>query len=101
MRGKLAVRITPGAATQIREAAAWWAQNRLSAPRAVTEELERAFTLLAVQPNLGAQARNTRLRGVRRIYLSRIRYHLYYRLATDAVEVLAFWHASRGTGPPL
>ena len=35
------------------------------------------------------------------MYLSRIRYYLYYRLqsATESVEVLAFWHASRGSLP--
>jgi plasmid stabilization system protein ParE len=101
VRDRLPVRITPGAAAQIREAAAWWHQNRPSAPGAIHEELERAFNLLALQPHLGARARNTRLRGLRRIHLSRVRYHLYYRVATDAVEVVAFWHSNRGAGPPL
>jgi plasmid stabilization system protein ParE len=44
---------------------------------------------------------NTKLAGVRRIHLSRIRYHLYYRVASHggAVEILALWHTSRGKGP--
>jgi hypothetical protein len=41
---------------------------------------------------------NVSLRGVRRVHLARIRYHLYYRATSSAVEVLAFWHARRGTG---
>jgi hypothetical protein len=29
------------------------------------------------------------------------RYCIYYRVAGDALQVLAFWHASRGEGPHL
>ena len=39
--------------------------------------------------------------GVRRVTLSRIRYYLYYRVADDALQVLALWHTSRGLGPSL
>ncbi len=37
----------------------------------------------------------------RRIYLDRIHYYLYYSVddRTETVEVLAFWHASRGSSP--
>jgi hypothetical protein len=31
----------------------------------------------------------------------RSRYHVYYAPLDDALVVLAVWHASRGTGPPL
>lgn len=88
-------------AAQIEEAAILWAENRPSAPRAIEEELERAFALLAIQPALGARAKNERLAGVRRIHLSRIHYHLYYRVSAEAVDVLTFWHTSRGGAPPL
>lgn len=33
--------------------------------------------------------------------LSRVRYYVYYRATGDALEVLAFWHTSRGRQPPL
>jgi hypothetical protein len=39
------------------------------------EELERASWLMAVQPGVGALARNVSLAGVRRLHLTRIRYH--------------------------
>ena len=37
----------------------------------------------------------------RRIYLDRIHYYLYYSVddRAEIVEVLAFWHASRGSSP--
>ena len=92
----LPIRVSRRAAAQIEEAAEWWAQNRPAAPRAVQQELERAFSLLAIQPDLGARALNTRLQGVRRLHLSRIHYHLYYRVTPQGVELLAFWHTSRG-----
>ena len=101
MTNAFAIRVSRRAAAQIDKAVAWWAQNRPVAPNAIREELERVFALLAVHPNLGASAQNTRLGGVRRIHLSRIHYHLYYRVLADAIEVLAFWHTSRGTGPTL
>ena len=48
-----------------------------------------------------AQARGIKLQGVRRVTLSRIRYYVYYRATDQALEVLAFWHTSRGRQPPL
>ncbi|MGH7858935.1 MAG: type II toxin-antitoxin system RelE/ParE family toxin [Candidatus Binatia bacterium] len=99
MSERLHVRPTRRASQQIQEADAWWEKNRLAAPGAVREELEQAFALLSAQPGVGARARNARLRGVRRIHLSRIGYYLYYRVKRSVVEVLAFWHASRGSGP--
>jgi hypothetical protein len=40
---------------------------------------------------------------VRRVLLSRVSYFLYYRVnrTSGSVEVLAFWHARRGSGPEL
>lgn len=79
----------------------WWAENRPLVSGAIEEELERSFALLAVQPAIGARARSSRLRGVRRIHLNRIHYYLYYRVLAESIEVLAFWHTSRGSSPPL
>ncbi len=77
----LPIRLSRRAAAQIEEAAEWWAVNRLSAPGAVHQQIERAFSLLAVQPGIGSRALNARLSGVRRIHLSRIHYHLYSLLS--------------------
>jgi len=33
--------------------------------------------------------------------LKRIHYYLYYRVEQDDIEILALWHTSRGTGPPI
>lgn len=77
--------------------------GRQSARRAgaVRQEIVRVFRLIALQPGVGARAKNARLPGVRRVHLSRVHYHLYYRVRSDpaAVEILAFWHTSRGTSP--
>lgn len=97
----LQIHISRRAAIQIEEVAAWWAVNRLAAPGAIHQELEHAFSLLAIQPAVGARALNARLSGVRRLHLSRIHYHLYYRVTTHAIEVLAFWHTSRDLDPGI
>jgi plasmid stabilization system protein ParE len=85
----------------MREARQWWANNRPKAPQAFLEELRRGFELIKSQPLVGTRASNVRLAEVRRIHLSRVRHHLYYRASGDSVEVLAFWHSSRGSPPPL
>lgn len=97
----LAVEITPRAAAQVEKAAGWWAENRPSAPQAIRIDFDEAQTLLARQPGIGARSATPRYPSLRRIYLSRIRYHIYYRVVPGKVVVLAFWHASRGGGPVL
>ncbi len=97
----LPVKATPIADSQIQKAARWWLANRDKAPNAFKEELDRGFALISQQPDVGAIATNVRLKGVRRIHLSRIRYFLYYRAMRDQVEVLALWHSSRLKDPVL
>ena len=77
--------------------------DRSKAPNAIREELERAAAIISLQPEIGARALNVDLAGVRRLHLARVRYHVYYRLRTDPerLEILAFWHESRGRNPPL
>jgi plasmid stabilization system protein ParE len=97
----LRVEVTENAQAQISAAAAWWAKNRPAAPDAVRHDLDRILELLRRQPTIGTIARRATLSGVRRVTLSRIRYYVYYRVANDALQVLAFWHASRGGEPPM
>lgn len=101
MTTPLRVEITDNARAQISTAADWWAKHRPSAQDAVRDDLDRILQLLRVQPAIGTIARRATLSGVRRVILSRVRYYLYYRVADDALQVLAFWHTSRGSEPPL
>jgi plasmid stabilization system protein ParE len=86
---------------QIEEAVGWWAINRPAAPDAVTAALERVFTLIAMQPRIGAIAQSARLSGVRRIHLARVHYDLYYQVGHRGVVVLALWHTGRGKRAPV
>jgi len=93
MSDRLPVKITDLAARQIREAEVWWRLNRTAAPNAIREELERAFSLIAVQPRVGSRATNVRLSDVRRVFMPRIKYHVYYHVVVEAseyVEIVAF-----------
>ena len=101
MNTPLRIDITDDARLQIAAATAWWADNRPAAPGAVLEELDRILGLLRVQPDMGTRARRSTLSGVRRVTLSRIRYYVYYRVADNAIQVLALWHTSRGFEPSL
>jgi plasmid stabilization system protein ParE len=99
----LHIEVSDRANAQIDAAERWWRLNRPRAPNAIREELERASLLIAAQSNIGAKARNVTLPGVRRLRLARVRYYVYYRLLSDParIEILAFWHESRGAQPPL
>ena len=71
------VRVTKRAQAQIDRAAVWWDENRELAPEAFDEDLAEAFSLLSVEPGIGAPVANARTQGVRRLHLDRIYYFLY------------------------
>lgn len=79
----------------------WWVVNRPAAPGAVRQDLEAGLSLLLVEPDIGAPVREASSPGVRRFYLDRVRYWVYYRVRGNRLEVLSVWHASRGSGPAL
>ena len=80
----------------------WWTANRPAAPGLVHRELEAAVAAVADLPTLGASSTaESELPGVRRVLMTRTRYHVYYRVTADVLEVLAIWHAVRGEGPTL
>jgi plasmid stabilization system protein ParE len=99
-RGSVTLKISRRASRQIEEATEWWAEHRLSAPGALTEELNAAIARIQAEPNIvGSSVKRTRLGQIRRHYIRRIHYHLYFRIDGADVEIVAFWHASRGTPP--
>ena len=103
IRPRLAVTFWKRAAGQVESAGQWWRKNRRESPDALSEELVRTLDLITRQPGIGLPAQNTRLSGVRRILLPRVGYFLFYRVETEkqVIQVLAFWHTKRGSGPKL
>lgn len=95
----LRVKISARAASQVRKAAEWWVANRPSAPGAIAKDFAESVALLAEQPGIGAEYEGARTLGVRRLYLGRVRYFVYYKTTPTELRVLAFWHASRGRQP--
>jgi plasmid stabilization system protein ParE len=75
--------------------------NRDKAPAAFDEELDAIVTSLERDPEQIGQPQRERHR--RRVLLRRIRYYLYFRVVDNGamVQVLALWHASRGSEPEL
>jgi plasmid stabilization system protein ParE len=97
----LRVRIKPRAVRQIDEAAAWWSGNRPAAPGAIRKDIKAALAALGEQPGIGTRVENSRNQEVRRLYLPRTRHFLYYRVKGQYLEVVAFWHESRESGPSV
>ena len=97
----LSVRVKPRAQREIERAAEWWAENRPAAVGAIRKDIEAALALLVEEPGIGTKIETARSDVVRRLYLTRVRYFLYYRVRGNVLEVVAFWHASREAGPSL
>jgi plasmid stabilization system protein ParE len=97
----LRVKVAARAAIQVGKAAEWWAANRPAAPSALAADFGEAVALLAEQPGIGAEYVGARTPGIRRLYLSRIRYFIYYQAVGGELRIVAFWHASRGQQPVL
>jgi plasmid stabilization system protein ParE len=101
MSEPLAVVLQRRAIREIEEIDSWWRRNRPASPDLFQRELETMMTAAALMPMLGAAVRGERARGLRRVLLRQTRYHLYYRVSDEVLEVLAVWHATRGKGPGL
>ena len=97
----LRVKVSARAAQQIGRAAEWWFANRPSAPGAVAKDVGETVALLAEQPGVGSEYDGARTPGVKRLYLGRIGYFIYYREVSGSLEVLALWHAGREKQPTL
>ncbi len=97
----LGVLIKPRAQREIERAAEWWAINRLAAPGAIRTDLEAALALLIEEPGIGTKVETPRAEIVRRLYLPRVGYFVYYRVRGTSLEIVAFWHTRRGDNPSL
>ena len=97
----LQVKIASRAAKQVQKAAEWWEQNRPAAPGAIGADFGEAVALLAEQPGMGSKYEGARAPGIRRLFLGRVGYFIYYKVNGDTLQVLALWHASRDHQPAL
>jgi plasmid stabilization system protein ParE len=89
--------VTRRALRHIQSAEAWWRQHRGSASP-IVDEIDRAVEDLLVSPESGAAVHwKMRTRGLRRVILFRVGYHLYYRVNASRfrLEIVGFWHERR------
>jgi len=95
------VRFSPRAWREIERGAAWWRRNRDKAPDAFDADTNAAIDLIRSEPHIGTPIRARRV-GVRAVWIERIGYYMYYvEISDEVVEILALWHASRGSRPKL
>jgi plasmid stabilization system protein ParE len=88
---------------QIEIADEWWQVNRPAAPNAILEDFQSMTRVLARNPGIGRRSTNSKTPNVRQVFLRRVGYVIYYRIigSPARLQILAFWHAGRGTGPPI
>jgi plasmid stabilization system protein ParE len=94
MSRALRVRFQARAAEEVAEIDTWWRSHR-DAADLFAVELSGMIGVLVDAPGLGASAVDPRLGQVRRVLLRKTRYHVYFRVMADSLEVLAVWHANR------
>ena len=97
----LELHVSRRAARELERVVEWWAVNRPAAPGAAVMDLRAALDLLLMQPDIGIRVRQASSPDVRRFYLERIRYWVYYRVRGNRFELLSVWHANRGHGPDM
>ncbi|MBN8483053.1 MAG: type II toxin-antitoxin system RelE/ParE family toxin [Xanthomonadales bacterium] len=97
----LRVKISARAADEVRKAAEWWLANRPVSPGAIGTDFGESVALLAEHPGIGAEYGGSRVPGIRRLFLGRVGYFVYYRADATELKILAFWHASREHQPLL
>jgi plasmid stabilization system protein ParE len=85
------LRFTPLAARDVREAVAWYDEQRTGLGAEFEAALHAALVLLRQAPEAGPPV----LRDVRRVLLPRFPYALYYRLTPDLLEIRACLHQHR------
>ena len=87
----------------LKDSVSWWRANRPLAPRLLLEEFERAIDLLKELPDVGTRYDRATFPGVRKIFLRRSSYWLFYLHDRDnsIIYILTVWSAARGSGPPL
>ena len=94
------VRFTATAQQHVRLFQQWWQENSLR-PEILHQDLGEAIKLLSAFPGMGSPYPQATLPDVRRLYLERLRSHLYYTYDEREVVIRALWHTSRGSGPDL
>ena len=87
----LDVEVTPRAAIQLEAAATWWANNRPAAPDAIRVDFQQATALLLRQPGVGAKSSTARYPDLRRLFLSRVRYHIYFNTGVRKTVDFSRW----------
>jgi Plasmid stabilization system protein len=93
------IRITHAALEQMDRAAAWWREHRDKAPDAFDDDTDEAIRVLQDNPFIGQTVSLSK--PTRRFWLDRIRFYIYYRVEDDIIVILAVWHGSRGSHPPI
>jgi plasmid stabilization system protein ParE len=94
------VRFTATARRHLNRERTWWLANRDYRDLFATE-MEQAVRVLAVLPGAGTPYTQTKVAGLRRLFIRTLGCHLYYTFDDQQVIVRAFWGARRERGPTL
>lgn len=93
------VTVSPEAIEQAEEIDEWWRANRVAARDLFASELDAALLSLSLAPRIGQSVGHPSVKGLRRGLLRATRFHVFYRIRGETLEVVAIWSCLRGRGP--
>jgi plasmid stabilization system protein ParE len=95
--------IVPEAEEQLRQVHLWWLENMEGAPSMFLDEFESLTALLRDASSIGQPFRRATRPGIRRLYMPRSKYWIYYvhNSERSIVSILAVWSTRRGSAPRL
>jgi hypothetical protein len=78
-----------------------WRAHSTDTPELFLDELLEMVTLLEATPTMGLYFDHVGKRAILRVLLIKSRYHVYYAVDDDEVEIVSIWSAQRPEGPRL
>jgi toxin ParE1/3/4 len=84
-------RFRPEAEADLADAYRWYEDKRVGLGDEFLDTVDRVIAQVLAHPECGTPIHRT----ARRVLLDRFPYGVYYRVATDAIVIVACFHASR------
>jgi len=83
--------VSPEAEADLDAVCSWYDAEKLGLSRELRVDFAEALRSISAHPLLPAM----QYRKARRVLLKRFRYHLYYAVTADYINIIAFVHAHR------
>ncbi len=85
---------------ELRRLDKWWRHNR-DHRDVFIDEFESMVKVIEDKPDIGRPYRTAKGKEVLRVLMRTSRYHIFYVIKGDEIEIVSVWGAERGRSPKL